>query len=255
MYFQVQCDIYQKRPLTYPLIASIKLEGWKDTEDDCSPVYIFLISLESSSFIYRLIKSVLFSFQVFDVGIYCLFFNSVWDLSGSWYHEWFVCWLLDISSIAMRLWILLKPSVLVNFFWQHASSSEVATFLRQVRVESSLPVGLLWHSGVMGLFITAGWGENSGSWPSCTSLAGRSRSLSWIASHWHHLGMAYLLLGNSQHPNSPLAFWNYIGREIGAPVYTWSGGGLGFPLSLCWNRSEWSTGFSVVFSWRRTISV
>lgn len=38
--------------------------------------HFFLISLESSSFIYRLIKSVLLSFQVFDVGIYCLCFTQ-----------------------------------------------------------------------------------------------------------------------------------------------------------------------------------
>ena len=32
MYFQVPCDIYQERSLTYPWKASIKLEDWKNTE-------------------------------------------------------------------------------------------------------------------------------------------------------------------------------------------------------------------------------
>ena len=165
-------------------IDSLKHRGWLQ-----SSIYIFnfpweflfYLQIKVCCSVSRCLTLALLSF---------FFFYSIWDLSGSWYHEWFVCWLLDILSVAMRLWILLKTSVLVNFFWQHSSSSEVATFLWQVRVESSLSVGLLWHSRVMGLFITNGWGEKSGSWPSCTSLTGRSRSLILITSHWHHLGTA-----------------------------------------------------------------
>lgn len=45
------------------------------------------------------------------------FFHSSWDFPRSWYDKWFLTEIRTFKYYVMRLWILFKPFISVDFFW------------------------------------------------------------------------------------------------------------------------------------------